>query len=229
MKLTSGDQVYVTEGDQMHLRDRSSATLTFRGGSVTVLCAGSGVAVGPLWSEGDRRTVPHGELRLADGRVLVDTASTRSTFRPLELSVEAAGARLTNDGAAWYRVSAGGGSMVSTGTVRVDDQVQPVTDAALDCGDGREVQRPAGPTEEPSPSDEPSPTDLPSPTATPSVTPTPPAGTDDDGTDDDNPPPGQPGDNPVPPVTRPPTTHRRLPRRPRRRRHDPPVIGAGAT
>jgi hypothetical protein len=141
--------------------------------------------------------------------VLVDTASTRSTFRPLELSLEAAGARLTNDGAAWYRVSAGGGSMVSTGTVRVDDQVQPVTDAALDCGDGREVQRPAGPTEEPSPSDEPSPTDLPSPTATPSVTPTPPAGTDDDddgtGDDDDNPPPGQPGD-PVPPVTRPPTT-----------------------
>ncbi|MEV4538002.1 cyclic nucleotide-binding protein [Asanoa sp. NPDC049518] len=210
LKLGSGGQVYVTEGDQVRLRDRSSATLTFRGGSVTVLCAGSGVAVGPLWSEGARRTVPHGSLRLADGRVLVDTASTRSTFRALDLSLEAAGVRLTNDDAAWYRVSAGGGTMVSTGSVRVDGEVQPATDAALDCGDGREVPRPAGPTEEPSPSEEPSPTDFPSPTATPSVTPTPPAGTDDDddgnGDDDDNPPAGQPGDNPVPPVTRPPTT-----------------------
>ncbi|SNT14163.1 putative peptide zinc metalloprotease protein [Asanoa hainanensis] len=210
LKLSSGAKVYVTEGDQVKLRDRSSATLTFRGGSVTVLCAGSGVAVGELWSSGDRRTVPHGSLRLADGRVLVDTASTRGTFRPLDLSLDAAGSRLTNDGAAWYRVSAAG-TVVSKGSVRVDGELQSATDAALDCGDGREVPRPAGPTDEPSPSEEPSPTDLPSPTATPSVTPTPPAGTDDDDDDDNNnPPPAQPGDDPVPPVTqpttRPPTT-----------------------
>ena len=75
-----GGKIYVTEGDRVTLRDRSSATLTFRGGAVTVLCAGSGVAVGPLWSEGSRRTRPHGSLRLSDRRVLVDTASRSGSF-----------------------------------------------------------------------------------------------------------------------------------------------------
>ncbi|MDG4823084.1 cyclic nucleotide-binding protein [Asanoa sp. WMMD1127] len=214
VRLTSGDKVYVTEGDQVRLRDRSAATLTFRGGSVTVLCAGSGIVIGPLWSEGGRRTEPHGTLRLADGRVLVDTASTRSTFRPLDLSLEVLGLRLNNEGAAWYWANAVGTSVVSTGTVRVDGQLQPATDEALDCGDGREVPRPAGPTEEPVPSEEPTPSELPSPTVTPSPTPTPPADEDDDddngGDPPANPPPGgnPPGGNPPGgnPTTRPPTS-----------------------
>ncbi|MEV0713938.1 cyclic nucleotide-binding protein [Asanoa sp. NPDC050611] len=219
VKLTSGDKIYVTEGDQVQVRDRSSATLTFRGGAVTVLCAGSGVSVGPLWSTGDRRTRPHGSLQLADGRLLVDTASTSGTFEALALSLAAGGTRLSNEGEAWYRASSGGGSIVSAGDVRVDGQLQPETNAPLDCGDGREVPRPAGPTEEPPPSEEPSPTDSPSPSATPSVSPTPPADPDDDDDDDgtgNNPPPGgnppggnPPGGNPPggnPPVTNPPTT-----------------------
>ncbi|HEV7708092.1 MAG TPA: cyclic nucleotide-binding protein [Asanoa sp.] len=230
VKLSSGGKVYVTEGDRVRLRDRSRATLTFRGGAVTVLCAGSSLDVGPLWSEGNRRTVPHGEVRLTDGRVLVDTASTRSTFRPLALSVDATGAKLTNDGEAWYQASAGGASAVSKGRVLVDDQLQPATDAALDCGDGRAVPRPAGPTEEPTPSDEPSPSDLPSPTATPTPTATPPV--DDNGGDDGNggnpppgnPPPGNPPPGNPPPVTRPPTRPPTTPPTSPADTNDPPEI-----
>ncbi|WP_203719074.1 cyclic nucleotide-binding protein [Asanoa siamensis] len=202
VKLAEGGEIYVAEGDRVHVRDRSTASLTFRGGSVTVLCAGSGVTLGPLWSSGSRRTEPHGSLTLADGRVLVDTASTSGTFLPLDLSLDATGTRLRNDGEAWYRVSAGGGSVVSTGQVLVDGDAQPATAAPLDCGDGREVPRPAGPTAEPTPSDEPTPTELPSPTVTPSATPTPPADPDDDDDDDNggNPPAGgnPPGGNPPP-------------------------------
>jgi putative peptide zinc metalloprotease protein len=204
--LDAGSRVYVGAGDSVQVRDRSTGTLTFRGGAVTLLCAGSESDVGPLWSDGARRTSPHGELSVQAGRVLADTASTSASFDPLGLTVRSAGREIENAGEAWFAV-AGGGTEVSVGEVTVDDRPSAPTSRPLDCGDGRRIEPPGGtPTDSPTPSDQATPSLLPSPTATPTPSPTPgpstPPDGDDDDDDDDN-----PGTDPTrPPTTRPPTT-----------------------
>jgi putative peptide zinc metalloprotease protein len=179
-----------------------------------VLCAGSESDVGPLWSDGARRTSPNGELSVESGRVLADTASTSSSFDALALTVRSGGRTIENDGKAWYAV-APGATEVSSGSVEVDGTVQAPTMSPLDCGDGRRVEPPGGtpsdtpapPTEEPTPSLLPTPTTSPTPLPTPEPTApggpqVPPGAGDDD--DDDNPNPGTTTRRP--PTTRPPTT-----------------------
>ena len=213
--------MYVTEGDSVTVRDQSTGTLTFRGGSVTVLCAGSESDVGPLWSDGARSTSPNGELSVSSGRVLADTASTSAAFDALALTVRSGGRTIENDGKAWYAV-APGSTEVSSGSVEVDGAVQAPTMSPLDCGDGQRVEPPGGtPSDTPAPpSDEPTPGLLPTPSTSPIPSPTPeptapggpqvpPGAGGDDDDDDGNPNPGTTTGRPPttrPPTTRPPTT-----------------------
>ncbi|HET6212640.1 MAG TPA: hypothetical protein VFE14_07180, partial [Micromonosporaceae bacterium] len=173
--LRRGDQVYVSHGDTVDVDLRSRARMTFRGGSVTVLCAGSSLDVGTLASTGRRPTDPSAELSLRDGLILPDTASPSPAFRPLRLQVESDGSVILNQGQAWYAVGSGGAD-VSSGRVTVDSVLQPAVEGPLSCGDGVLVPRPTGPTatpgETPSPTPELSPSPTPSPTASPTGSPT---------------------------------------------------------
>ena len=220
VELDTGSRVYVTEGDSVTVRDQSTGTLTFRGGSVTVLCAGSESDVGPLWSDGVRSTSPNGELSVSSGRVLADTASTSAAFDALALTVRSGGRTIENDGKAWYAV-APGSTEVSSGSVEVDGAVQAPTMSPLDCGDGQRVEPPGGtPSDTPAPpTDEPTPDLLPTPSTSPAPSPTPeptapggpqvPPGAGDDDDDGGNPNPGTTTRRPPttrPPTTRPPTT-----------------------
>jgi putative peptide zinc metalloprotease protein len=217
--LGRGGQVYVASGDSVSVQPRSRAQLTFRGGSVTLLCAGTAVNVGPLGSSGVRPTAPSGDLTLVEGRLLADTASASRAFEPLHLLVGSTGRLVSNDGSAWYGVSSGAAE-VSTGTVFVAGVEQPRTDEPLSCGDGATLPRPVGPSV---PSDEPttqseSPSPSLSPSETPSVSPGPSASRSPSPTV--SPTRGQPSStrtNPTPPRTTAPTpreqSRRRLPLR----------------
>jgi putative peptide zinc metalloprotease protein len=170
--LDAGAEAYLGAGDRIRVRPRAAATLTFRGGASTVLCAGTRVDVGPLWSRGLRPVVPHGRLTLDTGRILADTAGTSDAFDPLALTVDRTGGRVSNQGAARFAV-AGGDLTVASGEVRLDDALQRAVGGRLDCGDGAAPLRPdgsrgGGPTTAP-----PTPT-VPQPSIpTPSVSPTP--------------------------------------------------------
>jgi putative peptide zinc metalloprotease protein len=99
--------------------------------------------------------------------MLADTATTRRSFRSMDLAISSEGHAIINDGSAWYAVS-GGEVEVSSGQVRRDQDPRPMTAKPLTCGDGVPVPRPAG-----TPSGDPTPPPVPtaSPTATPSPTP----------------------------------------------------------
>ncbi len=217
VKLTSGDKVYVTEGDQVRLRDRSLGDADLPGrlghralrrqrGRRSVRCGARGTGApcrtascgwptGGCWSTPRARGARSGRW------------SCRS---------EAAGARLTNDGAAWYRVSAGGGSVVSTGpSGSTTRSSRPPTRRWTAATAVRCRVRPGRPRSRRRARSRPRPTCRRRPRRRAS-TPTPPAGTDDDddgtGDDDDNPPPGS---RATPGARRSPA-RRRSRRRPRR-------------
>jgi putative peptide zinc metalloprotease protein len=167
VSLARGGRLYVGEGARVEVHDRSTGRLTFRGGAATLLCAGTRVDVGRLWSDGSGNRSPHGRVVLGQGRVLADTASTSGAFAPLALALDRPVGRVTNDGSAWYAVD-GGQVQVSTGDVRVDGAPQAPTGGALTCGDGVPVIPPAGTPSQPS-----SPSEVPTATLTPSATPSP--------------------------------------------------------
>ncbi|GGM75979.1 cyclic nucleotide-binding protein [Dactylosporangium sucinum] len=175
--MTRGSKVYVQKGDSITIADRSTATLTFRGGSVTVLCAGSRLDVGELLSDPTTPIQPNGALTLRGGRILVDTTSTTTAFKPLRLSV----GDIANDGAARFALSAGNDAAdVGKGVVHADGtplDVDPQAD--LTCGDGVVLPKPGGtpsvvPSASDTPSASPSPSDSlsPSPSASASASPT---------------------------------------------------------
>ncbi|MEV0135264.1 cyclic nucleotide-binding protein [Dactylosporangium sp. NPDC050688] len=182
--LRRDGKLYVEQGDTVTIGNRSTATMTFRGGSVTVLCDGARLDVGELVSSVDRRPIqPTGAFTLRSGRTLVDTTSTTTAFEPLKLTVTGAGDPVGNDGRARYALSAGstapevGSGIVTQGGSAVT--VDPSAD--LTCGDGIALPKPGGtPTMSPSPSDlpsespsaSPSPSDSASPSATAGPTPT---------------------------------------------------------
>src|SRR6185369_133935 len=83
--LGKGGQVYVHEGDTIELADKSTATLTFRGGSATVLCATTRLSVGALVSQPAEPIQPQATLGLTDGKLLIDTQGTSKAFKPLAL------------------------------------------------------------------------------------------------------------------------------------------------
>jgi putative peptide zinc metalloprotease protein len=175
VSLAKGDHVYVGENDSVRVLSSARGRLTFRGGSATILCAGSETRVGRLWSEEVRPVSPSGSLELVGGRILADTGSTSGAFSPMRLQVGNGGKMVVNEGQAWYSVDPVAVT-VSDGIVRVDGSEYQATGADLTCGDGVPVAPPAGtptetPTIVPNPSPNPSPTQSPSPS--PSLSPTP--------------------------------------------------------
>ena len=217
LTIREGGKVYVGEGDRIWVTTRSTGSLTFRGGSSALLCAGTRIRVGPLWSEGHGPVSPNGRLSLDNGRVIADTESTSGAFAPLALRVGRGGSETANTGPARYAVAAG--VSVAAGEVRVDGVRQPTWDSELGCGGGAWSAPPRGGSVDPAPpGGAPSASPTPSPSATPGPTrPTgtfpglvpndpaiPPGG-------DPDPPGGAPGGpgapgTPPPPTTAAPTT-----------------------
>ncbi|WP_432986107.1 cyclic nucleotide-binding protein [Dactylosporangium sp. CA-233914] len=178
--LTRNTKLYVQQGDSVRVNPRSTASLTFRGGSATVLCAGVDLTVGPLVSGQETPIEPTAALTLDQGRLLVDTTSTTSAFKPLRLTV----GDVTNEGPARFALTPSGEPEVGRGVVKLDGEtVAPSASADLTCGDGVALPKPGGtptvvpsatdtPSELPSPSDSPSASPSASASATPEATPT---------------------------------------------------------
>ncbi|WP_433056807.1 metalloprotease [Dactylosporangium sp. CS-033363] len=163
--LTRNAKVYVQQSDSVRVNPKSTASLTFRGGSATVLCAGVDVRVGTLVSGQQTPIEPTAALTLNAGRVLVDTTSTTTAFKPLRLTV----GPVTNEGSARFALTASGSPEVGRGVVTSSGTVVPPSSSAdLTCGDGVALPKPGGtPTVVPSASDTPS--ELPSPSESPSA------------------------------------------------------------
>jgi putative peptide zinc metalloprotease protein len=151
-----GDERYVSASTEIDVPTQSTARLTFPGGGVTVLCAGSRIMVASLSVEGGRHQTPRGGITLQSGRVLADTAGTSGAFNPLALSVTRPDGVVSSKGAAWYSVDTSAVA-VSTGTVSAAGKSTDGTGAKLSCGDGVEVTQPS--EEQTQPSEEPVPTD----------------------------------------------------------------------
>ncbi|WP_051799884.1 M50 family metallopeptidase [Catenuloplanes japonicus] len=201
--LDEGGRYQLPIGAEITVGGSSRASLTFRGGAISVLCAGSSAAIRDLHSDGDRVRTPSGTLDLSNGRILSDTASTTGAFAPLSLEISSARVSITSTEAAWYAV-ASGQAVVSRGEVRADRITQPQTGGELDCGDGLPDPLPtpsSTPSVSPTPAVSESPSESPSPTpsASDSSSPTPSTPADDE--DDD-------GGVVPPPVTRSPTPSR---------------------
>ncbi|HEU4349610.1 MAG TPA: cyclic nucleotide-binding protein [Actinoplanes sp.] len=149
VRIADGARRYVGEGVRIEVMDNSAGRLTFQGGSVAVLCAGSTTEVGRLWTDAGRTRVPHGTLSVQEGRLLADTTSPSGAYRPLRLVVDRELGPVTNTGAAWYAADPAAVS-VSRGRVSVGGTAAVPTHADLSCGDGIVVEPPAaGPSESP--------------------------------------------------------------------------------
>ena len=135
---------YLRESDHVSVPERSGAHLTFRGGGVALLCAGSDASLGVLVSQPGRPVQPTGEVRLANGRVLVDTHTTTRAFSPLKLSVGSGGSTVLNAGVARYAVDSGS-ARANEGDVTRDGIVVPLTDEQVTCGDGVALPAPMEP------------------------------------------------------------------------------------
>jgi putative peptide zinc metalloprotease protein len=216
VRVRPGGRHYLAAGDRVEVGPGSLGRLTLHGGSVVLLCAGSTVTVGPIGSDGVRPVAPAGELDLATGTVLLDTASASAVYVPAALTVHTAGRTVANQGEAWYAVGPPG-LRVALGTVALDGAAVRPTGEALTCGDGVPVERPVGssrdrpgaapapstlapPTAPPTPTPTAGPTATASPSPSPSPSPTPGPATGGPG----SPEPSDPADPPPPPP--PPTT-----------------------
>jgi putative peptide zinc metalloprotease protein len=158
IRLEPGDRRYLGAGTKIDVPARSTARLTFQGGAVSVLCAGSQLDLGPLSTDSARSRTASGTLTLRTGRVLADTTSTSGAYEPLHLTVARDAGQVVTAGAAWFAVDTGAVT-VSTGRVSVGGSESSGTGGDLNCGDGVAV---TAPSQTPEPSAEPSPTDLPS-------------------------------------------------------------------
>ena len=162
--LEPGDEIYVAEADHVKVGIRSRASVTYRGGASSILCAGTDLTVGRLVSVGTPVS-PSAHLVLHDGLALMDTQSTSPAFTDLDAAVTLPDGVATNQGQAWFAV-APWGVQVSQGKVVYQAAVYHADGKPIGCGDGTVVERPStGPTLTPS-------TGV-TPSATPSETPTP--------------------------------------------------------
>ncbi|WP_433297587.1 cyclic nucleotide-binding protein [Actinoplanes sp. CA-030573] len=155
--LEPGDRRYLGSGAQIEVPVRSAARLTFPGGAVSVICAGSGLTVGDLAVGAGRHQSPRGALSLRAGKVLADTTSTSGAYQPLRLTVGRADGTVAASAASWFSVEPDKVT-VSSGRVLVGGKATEATGATLSCGDGVAVSPPsesAPPSEEPLPSEEP--------------------------------------------------------------------------
>jgi putative peptide zinc metalloprotease protein len=151
--LEPGDRRYVGTGTRVEVPAQAAARLTFPGGAVVMMCAGSRLEVRDVATASGRTQAPKGTLSLETGRLLASTGSTSGAYEALVLTVSRNGGNVVNSGAAWYAADPGAVT-VSTGKVSVGGTVSAAAGGDLTCGDGVPVTPPdQGPTEEPLPSD----------------------------------------------------------------------------
>jgi putative peptide zinc metalloprotease protein len=145
--LDAGADRYLGAGDRILTGTRSAVRLTFRGGSVAVLCAGSELGVGELFSPSGHPIQPTGRVSLAKGRMLVDTASGSSAFWPFVLTAETPAGLVATQNLARLTVEPTG-TQVAVGKVTVAGAPVAASGTAPTCGDGRSL--PQRPTIDPS-------------------------------------------------------------------------------
>jgi putative peptide zinc metalloprotease protein len=204
VRLGDGDEVYVSDSDRVVVARRSSADLTFRGGAVAVLCAGSTLDIGTLISRPGDRIEPTGALSLVRGRLLVDTRSDTGAFNPLALTVDTSAGAVVNDGAARYTTEPAT-TDASRGAVTLAGSELTPSGAALTCGDGVSLPLSGTPSASPSVDLTPSPSDSASASSSASAS-TPPTGGTTTTTTTRPPTPGTSTRTTVPPVDRTPPT-----------------------
>jgi putative peptide zinc metalloprotease protein len=137
--------------------DQAAARLTYPGGAITLICAGTRIQVGALATRAGRDQSPTGRLTLQSGRLLADTRTASGAYDPLALTVAREGGAVTNNGAAWFSVEPSV-LTVSTGSVLVDGTASPTSEAQLGCSDGVPVEPPVESSTEPQIEEEPIPT-----------------------------------------------------------------------
>jgi putative peptide zinc metalloprotease protein len=155
--LEEGDRRYVSEGAQIEVPDQAAARLTFPGGAITLICAGTRIQVGALATRAGRDQSPTGRLSLQSGRLLADTRTASGAYEPLALTVARDAGTVTNNGAAWFAVEQSA-LTVSTGSVLVDGTASPTSEAQLGCSDGVPVEPPVESSADPQIDEEPIPT-----------------------------------------------------------------------
>ncbi|MCY1140580.1 cyclic nucleotide-binding protein [Actinoplanes sp. Pm04-4] len=146
--LDAGARRYLDQGETIEVPSRASATLTFPGGATALLCANTRVGIGTLSTGGGRDQSPKATLSLQSGRLLAGTGSTSGAYKPLALTVDRSGGRVTNSGAAWYSVEPET-LAVARGTVAVDGTPSQAAGGQLACADGVPVEAPASSSPEP--------------------------------------------------------------------------------
>jgi putative peptide zinc metalloprotease protein len=174
--LRPGQRAYVGGGDLVEVGGRANGKLTYRGGAVTTLCAGSRAGIDQLWTD---RSQPHARVDLRGGRLVADTASTSGAFRPLDLRVSNQGHTTVNSGPARHTVEVGQ-TVVAQGTVTRDGVPVEATGDRPTCSDGVTAAAPPPVDPQPLPTQDTVPPPAGSPTAAPPVR-LPPAFDDDDG------------------------------------------------
>ncbi|GLY03526.1 cyclic nucleotide-binding protein [Actinoplanes sp. NBRC 101535] len=140
--LTAGDSRYLTAGSGVEVPAGGSARLTYPGGAMVLICAGSRAEVGTVTVRSARDSAVSGRLRLETGRVLADTNSPSGAFQPLALTVTQAQGDVVSTGGAWFAVDPSA-VVVSSGTVSVAGTASPPAGSDLSCGDGVVVDPPA--------------------------------------------------------------------------------------
>ncbi len=155
--LESGDRRYVSTGAQIEVPDQAGARLTFPGGAIALICAGTRIQVGALATGAGRDQSPAAALSLQSGRLLADTRTASGAYQPLALTVARDGGLARNNGAAWFSVEPSA-LTVSTGSVLVDGTPSPTSEAPLACADGVPVAPPVESSADPQITEEPLPT-----------------------------------------------------------------------
>jgi putative peptide zinc metalloprotease protein len=171
--LGPGDRRFLDRGTQVEAAAGADARITFPGGAAVLLCAGSRVEIGKLYTAGGRHQAPVAALALQTGRLVADTTSASGAYRPLDLTVSRPKGDVVNTGPARFAADPSAVS-VSTGQVTVGGTPSAAGGTALSCGDIAPVSPPASDGEPQETSEAPFPIE-PSAGATvaPSVTPPP--------------------------------------------------------
>ena len=150
VRLRAGDDLYLGEGDSVEVADRSGARLTYRGGAITQLCAGSAVTVGALSTSG-RPLVPTGTLRIQRGLVVTDTATRSAAFRPLVAVQESAAGKAISSGRSRFAM-APSGPLLADGALTVNGTPVRPRGGSPGCG-GESAAAGSPASSEPSPAD----------------------------------------------------------------------------
>jgi putative peptide zinc metalloprotease protein len=130
--LGTGNDLYLGEGDSVTVADRSGARLTYRGGAVTQLCAGSAVTVGALSTSG-RPLVPTGTLRIDRGLAVTDTATRSAAFRPLVAVQESPAGTAVSSGRSRFAM-APAGPLLAQGALTLNGTAIQPRGGSLGCG-----------------------------------------------------------------------------------------------